>query len=220
MNRTSPFSPSGATVVACLVLAALSGRVACGGVVQFSFTASDIYGNSGSGTFSYDASMSGYEFSQTHKVYETGGGVRAPITIDFTSQVGAFHVSDAYGNVDVYNNDSGQKDRVQIAADTRTPSQNYMNAILFKNVSSSAFASTALPLSYSVAQFPDQRQLTYYDLGLGGFRYFTINSIQSGAGGGAVPEIDPSSCGSAVALLLGAFGLCERRNRWRNRAGI
>jgi len=36
----------------------------------------------------------------------------------------------------------------------------------------------------------------------------------------SVPEIDPSSCGSAVALLLGAFGLCERRNRWRNRAGI
>jgi len=214
MNRLLNRFQRPAWLFAGLIVAALTGQNACAEVIQFSFTASDFYGNSGSGTFSYDADSYGYPVSATHKNYSS------PVTIDFSSPAGVFHASDSYGIVDVYNNDSRRKDSVQIEADTRTQSQNYMNTIVFNNSSSAAFASTALPLSYSVAQFPDRRQLTYYDLGIGAFRDFTINSIQSGASGGPVPEIDPSSCGSAVALLLGAFGLCERRNRWRNRAGI
>jgi hypothetical protein len=36
----------------------------------------------------------------------------------------------------------------------------------------------------------------------------------------AVPEIDPASCGSALALLIGSFGLIERRARRRSGRSI
>ena len=197
-----------------LIVTAITGQNACAAVIQFSFTAADFYGSTGSGTFSYDADSYGYPVSATHKNYGS------PVTIDFTSQLGTIHVSDLYGSVDVWNNDPSQQDKVSIVAYSRDSSPLRINSVILRNLASTAIANTSLPLSYSSAQFPDQRNMSYYDFGASRYRDFYIDAFQSGASGGPVPEIDPSSCGSAVALLLGAFGLCERRNRWRNRAGI
>ena len=56
-----------------LIVTAITGQNACAAVIQFSFTAADFYGSTGSGTFSYDADSYGYPVSATHKNYGPSG---------------------------------------------------------------------------------------------------------------------------------------------------